>query len=130
MINIRPFEINDVKSIDDIYRSQESLGVPSLSNVVSHAVITKDETVVGYGSVKLFAEAYLLLLPSLSRLEKTRAIMKSLELGIKTSKEARLEQLFLITDDRHYSDLLKEHYKFKEVPGKLLMLDLGEENGK
>lgn len=124
-MKVREFDPSDIPHIDKIYVKERKHGVPSLRNIVSHRTIEhKDKGVVAYGSIKLFAEAYLLLDPELSNIEKTKIIDQTLKVGIEDSKNAGLEQLFLISNDLAYTNLLRKHYNFRVVPGQLLMLDL------
>lgn len=123
-IKLRPFQYSDIPEIDEIFRAQRDYGVPSLQNLVGHATIINDEKIVGYGTVKLFAECIMLISKDLTPYERSKAVIESIKLGIRLAKRGDLEQVYLISDDNSYCNLLIEHFGFRKVEGTLLTKDL------
>lgn len=128
MTIVRDFKIEDVQPIDCIFKRQPSIGVPSLKNLVINATITDDNgKIVGYGAVKIFTEAVLILDKSLSKQEKAKAVIEAMQTAILFSKDAGVEQLYAIASDPSFAEVLRHRYGFEECPGALLMLDLTED---
>jgi hypothetical protein len=125
--------MTDIGPINDIYNKQSEFGIPSLNNMIINSTAEKDGKVIGYGVVKLFAEAFMILDPYISKKDKAKAFVEFMQTAILFSKDSGLEQLFVIVNDPSFSTILCKKYLFKRVPGELLMLDLTEkeaEDGK
>lgn len=116
----------DIVSIDEIYNRQPQIDVPSLKNMVINTVIENENTrrVLGYGAVKLFTEAILILDKSISKKEKAQAVVESMKTAIVYSRDAGIEHLFAVASDPSFARVLVNRYKFSEIPGVLLRLDL------
>lgn len=127
MVEIRNFELSDISPIDEIFKLDPRYGVPDLTNMLTNATIENSGRVIGYGAVKLFAETYLKLDPRLRKREKAEALKKILQMAILRSKDAGLEKLFAISENNSFSDILRNKYGFRAVPGELLVLELHSE---
>lgn len=103
------------------------MGIPSLSYNLKNATLLKEDKVIGYGTIKLFAEGFLILDSDLGLKDKCQAVREALKTMILYARDAGLEQLFVISNTSGYSRILRNKYGFKTVPGELLMLDLTEE---
>lgn len=127
MISARNFRTDDIAPIDDIFNRQSRFGVPSLNNLIQNATL-EDENgkVVGYGCIKLFAEGSLLLDPDESKKVKAESVREAVRLMILFAKDAGLETLYVIGSTENFSQILRNKYGFKAVPGELLMMDLTE----
>ena len=125
-LTARNFEMEDIKAIDEIFNNQSEFGVPSLKNVLINSTITDTETgeVIGYGVIKLFAEAYMILDHRKSKKTRADAFRQLMRVAMTHAKDAGLEELFIIANDKEFADILCKKYTFKRVPGELLMLDL------
>lgn len=124
MIEIRNYVPSDAEELDKFLHD----GIPGLCNQFTNITAVKDsKTVIGYGSIKIFCEAFMLLDSKLSKREKAEAFQKILQIGIIRSRDAGMEELFLISNDKSFTQILRNKYGFKAVPGELLMLDLSEE---
>ncbi len=125
-IIVRDFRISDILPIDEIYKRQSNIDVPSRKHMIVNGTIENNETkkVVGYGAVKLFAEAILILDKSISKKEKARALVETMGTAISFSKHADLEYLFAVASDPSFAKVLENRYKFNRIPGVLLRLDL------
>jgi len=127
MIVTKEFSARDIDEIDKIYSKQPLLGIPSLSYNIKNATLLKEDKVVGYGTIKLFAEGFLILDSDLGLRDKCEAVREALKTMILFARDAGLEQLFVISNDNGFSRILRNKYGFKTVPGELLMLDLSED---
>ena len=60
---IRPVRNGDLKQIDEIYlkHHKDKIQLPDLENQITSAVVENQGRVVGFGIVKIFAEAIMLL---------------------------------------------------------------------
>jgi hypothetical protein len=124
MIEIRNLTPEDIEPINDIYEKQSKYGIPSLNNMIGNTVFTKDGKVIGYGTVKLFAEGFLILDSDLGMKDRAEAVKEALQTMVLFSRDAGLEQLYVIPSSESYSKILQNKYGFKAVPGELLMLNL------
>lgn len=127
MIQIKEFSSRDIDGIDSIYKKQAVFGIPSLSYNVKNATLIKEEKIIGYGVIKLFAEGFLILDSDLSLRDRCQAVREALQTMIVYARDAGIEQLFVISNSDGYSSILRNKYGFKTVPGELLMLSLSEE---
>lgn len=127
MIVTKEFSARDIIEIDKIYQKAPLLGIPSLSYNLKNATLLKEDKVIGYGTIKLFAEGFLILDSDLGLKDKCQAVREALKTMILYARDAGLEQLFVISNESGYSRILRNKYGFKAVPGELLMLDLSEE---
>lgn len=116
----RPFRMQDVSQIDTIFH-QTNLSVPSLRNLVCNRTYLESDQVLAYGALKLFVELHLTLNPSLSPYVKAKIIKQGVEFGIENGNH--YERLHAIVDDEKEVEILKKHYGFVEVPGKLLVFE-------
>ena len=127
-LTARNFKVEDIKAIDEIFNNQTEFGVPSLKNVLINSTVTDVESnkVIGYGVIKLFAEAYMILDHRESKKKRAEAFKQLMQIAIVHSKDAGLEELFILSNDLEFTTILCKKYAFKRVPGELLMLDLNE----
>jgi N-acetylglutamate synthase-like GNAT family acetyltransferase len=116
----------DVMRIDDIFKRQPELGVPSLNNVIANASIIDEESgkLIGYGVIKLFAEGVLILDHSVSKKDKAKSVKIALDKCIQSAKDAGLEYLYVISNMDSYTAVLRNRFGFSECTGALLMKDL------
>lgn len=122
----RELRDSDISPIDEIFRRQPNIDVPSLENMITNAVIENEKTgqILGYGAVKLFAEAILILDKQLSKRDKAQALVEAMRNAIVFSKDAGLEHLFAVASDPSFARVLENRYKFNRIPGVLLRLNL------
>ena len=132
MIKVRNFDNSEIPAINKVLAGQK-LGVPTLNNLIVNAILVDDdEKIFGYGCVKLFAEAILILKNRLSKKLKAQAIRASMKTAILFSKDAGVETLYIVSNEPGFSDVLRKTYGFRSYPGELLILDLfdtEEKNG-
>jgi N-acetylglutamate synthase-like GNAT family acetyltransferase len=122
----RELRQSDIPKIDEIYNRQSNIDVPSLNNMITNAVIENENTgkVLGYGAVKLFTEAILILDKQLSKRDRAQALVESMKNAIVFSRDAGIEHLFAVSNDPSFARVLENRYKFYKISGTLLRLDL------
>jgi len=120
----------DIVPIDEIYRKDPEIGIPSLEMVIVNTTLV-DETgkVVGYGVVKEFCEAILKLDPDLRKREKVEALQAAMKVAINNSRVRGVEYLYIISNSPEFTRVLQKQYSFRSCPGELLVLDLKESHG-
>ncbi len=130
MIRVRSFDNSEIPAINEVIAGQK-LGVPTLNNLIVNAILVDEkETIFGYGCVKLFAEAILLLKERISKKLKAQAVRASMKSAILFAKDAGVETLYIVSNDKGFSTVLRKTYGFRSYPGELLILDLEDVEGK
>lgn len=124
MIYLRDFDNSDILDIDAVYRKQPWNGVPSLKNVIVNRTIFKDQTIVGYGVVKRFAVATMVVDPDLRKRDKAEIVRGMLRIAIESGRVNGLEQLYLTTPMENFADVLRNSYGFVNCLNPFLVLDL------
>lgn len=116
----------DLKKIDDIYREyhQDQFYIPDLKHTVCHRVVKLEEDVIGFGMVKLFPEAILVLNKGRSHREQVMALKMLMNCAITQTWAAGHDYLHATVHNPEYSKLLSKHYGFKESDGKQISLEL------
>lgn len=116
----------DLEAIDDIYEKyyKNQFGLPNLNATVSHGIIEDDKGVIGFGMVKLFAEAIMILDKIRSTRDKSRAMKALMYKALADSKRVGLNQLHVTVDDEEFAKKLEKHYGFKRVRSIVLVRNL------
>jgi hypothetical protein len=119
---IRALKAEDIEEVDRLYRSfyENDFYLPSLSNTITHAVVEDGEKILGFGEVKVFAEAIMVL--DKNKNDRTKAItMKALMTkAIEDCKKIGIEQLHVSVKDDKFIEILEKHYEFEKVKGIIL----------
>jgi len=126
MIKAREFRFDDIKGITALHKKQPDLGIPGLKNVLVNCTFEENGKVVGYGVLKIFAEAVLIIDKKLRKTSKGRALMNGMEIAINGCKQRGIEQLYIITEFPGFAEILQKHYKAKVCTGKTLLIELSE----
>jgi len=124
--------MSDVKQIDRIFKARDDVGVPSLKNVIINSTIVDSETqeIIGYGVVKCYAEAVLILDPNIRKRVKCSAVATGVNFAIEMCKRKGIEQLFIFSNTDPYTKVLKNKFGFKQASGVTLFLELGSDEEK
>ena len=123
----REFRHSDISDISNIFDDQNNLNkLPGLKNMVINSTLIESETgkVVGYGVVKIFAEASMVLSDDLSKREKAAGFVELMKVAIHNCKDAGVEALYVVTKKPSFGKILCNKYGFDSVPGALFELDL------
>jgi hypothetical protein len=125
---IRAFRESDIEPISDIWEQYHSTdyGLPDRSKAVIDAVVEHEGKVIGYGQVKLFAEAMLFLdkdAPQRPRILALKALMLE---AFRGTESAGLNELYAFINDPKLLALIQKHFHFTpaERPGQLLIKEL------
>lgn len=122
----RDLKQEDIPVIGDIFKKDPYTDVPGLNYMIVNAVFENDDTkkIVGYGVVKIYAEAKLILDHSLPKRDRALALVEAMKTAILYSRDAGVETLYANSNDEDFTKVLENRYGFKRVPGTLLFLDL------
>jgi len=125
-VKIRPVKRDDLDRIDEIYRQghDEHFSLPDLKNTVTSAVIEIDGQVVGFGVVKVYAEAIAVLDLSKPKLERIDALESLLHEAFRGCDEAGINQLHVYVQDPMMQRLLCKRFGFKVAEGVALVKEI------
>lgn len=125
MTRLRSFRHSDIPAIDRIWQEHHSsdFSVPDRSNSLIDAVVeNKNGEVIGYGQVKLFAEAMLILDLNASQREKIQAIKSLMLEAFRGADMAGIKQMYAFIEDPDFALLIERHFGFSRIhKGELLL---------
>jgi hypothetical protein len=124
-MKLRAFRETDVPAISEIWEQHHSslYSLPDRKTAIIDAVVEDKDKVIGYGQVKLFAEAMLFLdkdAPIRARIFALKALMLE---AFRGTENARLHQLYAFIQDPDFALLIQKHFHFypADKPGELLI---------
>lgn len=125
-MHIRPTRREDILEIDEIYRKchEDKFSLPDLSNSVTHAVIVNKDAIIGFGVVKVYAEAVMILDLDQSKVDRLQAMEKLMQEAVRGCVEAGINQLHVSVKDSKLQRLLERHYEFRVVQGTVLFREI------
>lgn len=127
-MKIREFRPSDIEAIDRIWRAHyNDVTLPDRRNAVIDAVVeSREGGVVGYGQVKLFAEAMLFLDKDASQRNKAQALKLLMLEAIRGTDYAGLKNLYCFIREPEFATLISKHYGFDivDAPGELLLREV------
>lgn len=124
---VRDLKKEDIEKINDIFERNPYTDVPGLNYMIVNAVMEDKETrqIIGYGAVKVFVEAQMILDKELSKKRNlVEAFTEAMTTAITYSRDAGVDKLYVNSNDESFIHCLKNRFKFKEVTGQLLALEL------
>lgn len=129
----RDFKVEDWPEIlalkKKYYAGELTLADPT-KNVVTDLIVCDDnDKILGFGFVKLFAEAVMILDQSLPARLKVQILRAMMSEAIEGSRSYGLEYLHMFSKREDFLDVLKKHYGATECY-KGLSLDLESSHGK
>lgn len=123
-MNIRPFRREDIEAIDAIWRKHYATesSMPDRQSMVTDAVVEDSEgKIIGYGQVRLFAEAMLFLDKDASQRDKVQALKLLMLEAFRGTQSAKLKELYCFINDPDFATLIERHFGFRVVDkGELL----------
>lgn len=127
MLAIRPVRIEDIDKIDEVYQTGHDcqFTLPDLANELTSAVIVKNGKVIGFGVVKVFAEAIAILDLRESKVDRLQSMEMLMLEAVRGCVENGVKQLHVFTEDEKLAKLLEKHYEFKPVKGIALVKEIG-----
>lgn len=127
-MKLRPLVPQDITALDELWKKYWSAySLPTRSNAIIDAVtINPSGQIVGYGQVKLFAEAMLFLDPTMPRRERAISVRLLMSEAFRGVRSANIEQIYAFIKDPEFVKLIVQRYGFEPVvePGQLLMKEL------
>lgn len=116
----KPEEFTKILSLDPSRAAELALS----HDIFGHTVVVEDDEIVGYGVVKLFAEAIIVIDDAQSNFKKAKIIKQLADLAVGQCSHLGLKRLYAFTDDEAYAEQLVQHYSFNKITAKSLVLYL------
>ena len=126
-MKIRETRTEDAIEIDRIWREcghAEHFGLPSLDRTVTSAIVVDDGHIIGFGVVKLYAEATCVLDTFESKADRLAALELLLTEAFRACEEAKIEHLHVYVQDKGMERVLIKRYDFKVASGTALVKEL------
>ncbi len=123
---VRSYRDSDLKRVDEIWKKFYSTEfcLPDLSNTITHAIIENDGIITGFGEVKLFAEALMVIDKDQSLRVKTDTARALIYKGINDSTSAGLRQLHVSVHDLRFAEVMEKHFGFERVKDIIMVRNL------
>lgn len=117
----------DINKLIDLYFKyhRDDYDLPRPDNLIGIKVAKENDETVGFGLVKTFHEAVLILDPTTSI--KNRAIAVRELFRVAKREMAGRDLYAFVRDNPKYEELLMRHFGFQRVKGNALILDTGAE---
>lgn len=125
-MRIRPLKRDDVERVDEIYRQghDEHFSLPGLKNQITSAVVEIGNKVVGFGIVKIHAEAIMVLDLTQSKVDRVDALEALLHEAHRACEEFGTEHLHVYVQDPMLQRMLMKRFGFKIATGVALVKEI------
>jgi hypothetical protein len=127
-MKLRPFTNEDIGPISDMWEKFYSIdhGLPDRKTVLADGVVEHNGRVIGYGQLRLFAEATFFVDKDASLRNKISALRACMLDAFRNAEIAKLNEIYVFIKDPKYSALLQKHFHFSlaNKPGQLLIKEL------
>lgn len=126
MIKLRSLTPADIIELDRLWHehwSHES-SLPGLDNRIVDAIASDEsDKIIGYGQVRLFAEAMMFLDPTTRKRDRAIATRLLLQEAFRGADVAGLKDIYCFTTNPDFSLLLQKRFSFDRVEnqGELLL---------
>jgi hypothetical protein len=125
-MKLRSFRAEDIPDISKIWEDHHSelYSLPNRDTAIIDAVVENGKgKLVGYGQVKLFAEAMLFLDKSAPLRERIIALKLLMLEAFRGTEQAKLQELYAFVNDPDFALLLQRHFRFypADKAGELLI---------
>lgn len=113
-LKVRNPRIDDVRRIREIANqyTYELHNNPQVQKIVQQG-----SKVVGYGTLKLFAEVVMVLDSNLSTRDKAESLALMMEEGQLEANKLGSEYIYMCTPDENYARLVAKHFGFQLMKG-------------
>lgn len=123
---LRPLIETDILKLDELWRAHwQSSSLPNRVNCIVDAVVDDRESgrIIGYGQVKLFAEAMLFLDPTTPKRARVKALKLLMAEAFRGAGRYGIEDMYAFIKDPDFALLIEKRYGFQRViePGELLL---------
>jgi hypothetical protein len=110
--NLQPQDLQQINAFWEKHH-KGTYGIPKRTFVVTDAVTTSKDKVVGYGIVRMFAEALLYLDKDMSKFQQTKSFKLLMEQALINCNRAGLDQLNIGVADENFKETLISGFGFK-----------------
>lgn len=112
---VKAYDESYLNDVDRIWKRfyADKFSLPNLNNTVTTLVAVKDNKLIAFGMIKLYAEAIMVMDGDASLRDKTVANELLLARGFEDARDFGLEELIVSVSDEKYIELLKNKYDFK-----------------
>lgn len=128
MIRLRSFRDEDVLKLDELWRLYwSSHSFPDRENRIIDAIAVNEfDKIVGYGQVKMFAEAMLFLDPTSTKRDKAHALKSLMLEAYRGCSVAGVDEMYAFIQNPDFLKLIVNRFGFKHIenPGQLLLRKL------
>jgi hypothetical protein len=121
MLAIRDFRVQDTEFVK---KHSTDFEPPDRHHIITDAVVESAGNIVGYGQVKLIAEAIMVLDHTRSARTKSEAMRMLHDRAVFKASLAGFDQLHGIMLDPAYAELMKKHFGYRDSKGKWLVLEV------
>ena len=126
MIKLRPMTADDILPLNDLWEQHwADSSLPGFKDcLIDSLAVDEADRIVGYGQVKMFAEAMLFLDPTARKRDRARATKLLMLEAFRGVDEVSLEYIYCFIRDPDFSQLIQKRYGFRPAnnPGELLIL--------
>lgn len=127
-MKLRPLIETDIIELDKLWQEHWSnTTLPNRRDKVVDAVVDNEEgRLIGYGQVKMFAEAMLFIDPTARKRDRARATKLLMSEALRGAKAIKVQDLYAFIKDPDFSLFIQHRYDFHAVPepGELLLRSL------
>lgn len=111
---------SDIVEIDRIWRESghsEHFGLPNLNYTITSAIAERNGEILGFGVVKLYAEAVAVLDLSKPKADRVEALERLLAEAFRACKVQDIEQLHVYVQEPGMQRILVRKFDFKPATG-------------
>jgi hypothetical protein len=128
MNTLRSFQWSDEPAISKIWEEHFShvYSLPNRKSIIVDAVVENEDKIIGYGQVRLFAEAMLFLDYNASKKDRIDALKKLMLEAFRGTQVAGIQELYAFILDPDFAKLIEKHFHFfpADRPGDLFVKEL------
>lgn len=125
MNTLRAFDWSDEPAVSKIWQDHHSTlySLPNRKSIIIDAVVENERGLVGYGQVRLFAEAMMFLDKDAPLRDRIQALKLLMLEAFRGTELAGIQEIYAFIDDPYFSKLIQKHYHFfpADQPGELLI---------
>ena len=126
-LQFRASQSEDSSEVIRLWRENHSddFALPNPRPSFCNTVAEKDGKLIAYGMLVPHPEAIMLLDRSLPKREKVEVLKTFMGIAISGGREMQFQRLYTFTSSPSYADVLRKHFKMKNINQEGLILDFG-----
>lgn len=119
---IRPYKIEDLEAISTIYEQyyRGEYELPNLDRTLTNAVVEVNGQITGFGLVKLWSEAVMVLDKSRSVRVKVNTFDALMNHALKASQHYKMDKIYAVVADPRFQGIMEKHFDFKPIENTVL----------